>query len=103
MRVSLLGRRVRVRSQVPIAGVGHVDVVVGDRLVLELDGYRYHSRKEDFEEDRRRDLALHRLDHRVVRLSYDQVTWQWQACEQVLLDLIRRREHLWRRGASRTA
>ena len=102
-RISLLGCRVKVRSQVAITGVGHVDLLIGDRLVLELDGHRWHSAKEDFEEDRRRDLELTRVGYLVVRLSYDQVTWRWDGCEAVLLEIVRRREHLWPRSAARTA
>ncbi|MGA1835746.1 DUF559 domain-containing protein [Herbiconiux sp. 11R-BC] len=101
-RVRLQGRGLRTRSQVEIPGVGHVDLLIGERLVLELDGYAWHSKKKDFNEDRRRGLELARLGYTLLRLSYEQVTYSWDACETTILDLVRRREHLWPRGAART-
>ena len=94
-RVALRRRRVRLRSQVRIAGVGHVDLLIGDRLVLELDGREWHE-GTDFEEDRRRDLALVALGYLVVRVSYKQVTESWADVERDLLTIIRRGDHLWR-------
>jgi len=63
--------RVHFRIQVVIPGVGRVDVFIGDRLILELDGFAFHSSRESFESDRRRDLALQALGYRVIRLSYE--------------------------------
>jgi very-short-patch-repair endonuclease len=94
-RVALRRRRVRLRTQVRIAGVGHVDLLIGDRLVLELDGREWHE-GADFEEDRRRDLALVALGYLVVRASYKQVTESWADVERDLLTIIRRGDHLWR-------
>jgi very-short-patch-repair endonuclease len=94
-RVALRRRRVRLRSQVVIASVGHVDLVIGDRLVLELDGQEWHQ-GSDFEEDRRRDLALVARGYLVVRVSYSQVIESWAEVERELLTIIRRGDHLWR-------
>ncbi|CAN5281551.1 type IV toxin-antitoxin system AbiEi family antitoxin domain-containing protein [soil metagenome] len=93
-----LGRhRIRVRTQVTIAGVGRVDVIIGERLVLELDGYGFHATGEFFESDRRRDLALLERGYCVLRLSYRQVMYEWAEAERVILALVRRREHRWPR------
>ena len=100
-RMRIRSRRVRLRSQVFIEGVGRVDLVLGDRLVLELDGYRWHSTRTAFEEDRRRDLELARRGYRVLRLSWVQVTHDWPACESVILQLVRAGEHRWPAGAGR--
>lgn len=43
------------------------------RLIVETDGYKYHSGREAFEDDRDRDLKLKALGFEVVRLSYRQV------------------------------
>ncbi len=102
-RLSLRSRRVSLRSQVHVPRVGKVDLIVGQRLVLELDGYEWHSRKTDFEEDRRRDRELTAQGYQVLRLSYEQVTNDWPRCEEAILGLIRLRRHLWTRGARRTA
>ena len=71
--------------------------MIGDRLVLELDGYGFHATGEFFESDRRRDLALSALGYRTVRLSYRQVMHEWDSAEQAILTMIRRGDHLWPR------
>ena len=43
------------------------------RLIVETDGFKYHSGREAFEDDRDRDLRLKALGFEVVRLSYRQV------------------------------
>lgn len=93
-RLALRSRNLRVRTQVPIAGVGRVDLLIGDRLVLEVDGREWHS---DFERDRARDRELVARGYLVIRASYRQVMWEWPLIETQILTLVRRREHLWRR------
>jgi very-short-patch-repair endonuclease len=93
-RLRLRRWNIRIRSQVKIDGVGHVDLLLGDLLVVEVDGYTWHSTRSAFAEDRRRDLELTRQGYRVVRLSYEQVMFGWPECERVLLQLVRRRAHL---------
>lgn len=44
------------------------------RLVVELDGWRYHRTREAFEHDRERDQALARSGHRVLRFTHRQLT-----------------------------
>ena len=94
-RVSTRRLRVQVRSQVAIPRVGRVDTVVGERLVLESDGHRYHSSLEQFHEDRRRDLELAAQGYLCLRLDNHQIMHDWPRTEVVVLSLIRRREHLW--------
>lgn len=96
-RVSLVRRGIRLRTQVHIANVGWVDILVGDRLVLELDGEEWHG-AENFEKDRERDGQLVAAGYLVIRCSYRQVMDNWPEIEQRILSLIRRREHLWRAG-----
>ena len=92
-RIRLRRLGVGVQAQVTIASVGRVDLLIGDRLVLELDGARWHG---DFESDRRRDRALVAAGYIVVRASYAQVLHEWSEVETQILTLVRRREHLWR-------
>lgn len=40
---------------------------------METNGFKYHSGREAFEDDRDRDLRLKALGFEVVRLSYRQV------------------------------
>jgi very-short-patch-repair endonuclease len=44
-----------------------------DRLVVEVDGYAYHSSAAAFARDRRRDRELLAAGYRVVRLTWDDV------------------------------
>jgi very-short-patch-repair endonuclease len=46
---------------------------VEQRLIVETDGYRFHSGRVAFEDDRARDLKLRALGYEVLRLSYRQV------------------------------
>ena len=85
----------RVRTQVLIPRVGRVDEIIGDRLVLESDGYRYHSSHEQFREDRRRDLELARQEYLCIRLDGHQIMNDWPRTEDALFTIIRRNEHLW--------
>lgn len=99
-RFRLRRHRIRLRTQVLIAGVGRIDVLIGDRLVLELDGYAFHATGEFFETDRQRDLALASLGYRVLRLSYRQVMYDWPTAELAVLTMVRRGDHLWPRSRS---
>ncbi|HTL42239.1 MAG TPA: type IV toxin-antitoxin system AbiEi family antitoxin domain-containing protein [Pseudolysinimonas sp.] len=95
VRLALRRRRVRMRGQVKIPGVGRVDLVVGDRLVVECDGFEWHGNRRAFEEDRRRDLALSARGYHPVRLTYSRVLNAWSDVERELLMLVRRGEHRW--------
>lgn len=94
VRMLLHGRRVGHRTQVWINGVGRVDILVGDRLVIEIDGAGFHTGVE-FERDRRRDFELVMRGYLVLRLSYDMVMSEWDAVQRGVLDLIERGEHHW--------
>jgi very-short-patch-repair endonuclease len=44
------------------------------RLIVETDGYRYHSGRAAFESDRARDRELRRRGYEVLRFAYREVT-----------------------------
>lgn len=90
--------RVPVRAQVLIEGVRHVDLLVGERLIVELDGRAFHS-DEDFERDRKQDLELTTRGYLVVRLSYRMLTDEWDDTHRRLLELVQRGLHRWGRVA----
>jgi very-short-patch-repair endonuclease len=94
VRLLLRGRRVGHRTQAWVTGVGRVDVLVGDRLVIEIDGEGFHTGVE-FERDRRRDFELVMRGYLVLRLSYDMVMREWDAVRDGILGLIERGEHRW--------
>ncbi|MGC4961637.1 DUF559 domain-containing protein [Gordonia sp. DT101] len=92
-RLRALGMRVRVQQR--IIGVGRVDLLVGDRLIIEIDSVEYHDRSpEQIEKDRRRDEEAARLGYVTLRFSYQRVVHEWEQAEATVLDLVRRREHV---------
>ena len=53
-RFHLSAAGLSVETEVPIPGVGRVDLVVEGRLLVEIDGYEFHSGREDYRRDRSR-------------------------------------------------
>ncbi|MGO4691860.1 endonuclease domain-containing protein [Glaciibacter sp. 2TAF33] len=95
VRLNLRRHNVRVRSQAHIPGIGWIDLLVGDRLVVELDSRRHHANPNAYERDRARDLALVERGYIVVRVTYRRVMEDWPAVERALLAVVRRQEHRW--------
>ena len=81
-------RALKPRRQVVIAGIGRVDFVIGERLVVEIDGAEHHASR--FEADRRRDALLSQRGYRVLRFSYWQVTTRWNEVEAAVWAAIAR-------------
>jgi very-short-patch-repair endonuclease len=90
----LLRARLGFEQQRVIAGVGRVDVVIGDRLVIEVDGAGFHTDIASFEQDRRRDALLSALGFRVLRFSYRQVEQRPGEVMSAIRGAIARGDHL---------
>ncbi|PWF26565.1 hypothetical protein DD236_06865 [Ancrocorticia populi] len=86
-------RGIRVAAQVLIPDVGWVDTVVGDSLIVECDSDAYHSSRESYANDRRRDLAARDQGYEPLRLSYQQIWHEWEATQLSLLRMIRAGKH----------
>jgi len=82
------------RIQVTISGIGRVDILIGSRLVIEIDGRAYHSDPEQFEADRRRDARLSARGYRVLRFSFRQVMSSWTEVKASVLAAVARGDHL---------
>lgn len=95
VRLRLRRRKVRVRPQVWL-GSYRVDLLVGERLVIEVDSRAHHTGEEHYRSDRERDLALRRMGYIVVRLTYAQVVHHWDEVEPALMTMIRRGDQWWR-------
>jgi very-short-patch-repair endonuclease len=76
-----------------ITGVGEVDLLIGDRLVIELDGGTHDSPKQR-RRDVRRDAAAVALGYLVLRFDYDQVVRCWQDVESAVLAVIDKGLHV---------
>lgn len=93
VRLRLRRKGVKVRTQVPIAGVGRVDLLVGERLVIEVDSKSHHTSMANYHADRLRDRTLVALGYLVVRLTYEDVMFNWDAVWLDLQRLVRRKDH----------
>jgi very-short-patch-repair endonuclease len=71
-----------------------VDFVIGERLVIEVDGAEYHTDPVRFEADRRRDALLSARGYRVLRFSYRLVIDDWPTVETAVLAAVARGDHL---------
>ncbi|MFD1721907.1 endonuclease domain-containing protein [Amnibacterium endophyticum] len=80
-----------VRQQVVIPGVGRVDALIGDRLVVELDSWAHHRNAAA---DRERDARLSALGYRVLRFMYSQVMEEWPLVQAAVLAALSRGDHL---------
>ena len=69
-RIALCAAGFSLEPQVRIVGVGAVDLLVEELVVVELDGFAYHSDRAQFREDRRRDRALQLIGVPVLRFTY---------------------------------
>ncbi|MCP2176777.1 Very-short-patch-repair endonuclease [Williamsia maris] len=93
VRLRLRGRRIAVTPQVQISGVGWVDLLVGERLIVEVDGEEFHTGRAKFSEDRRRDREAIRRGYVPVRFTYTDVVHRWGESEHVILELVRTNRH----------
>ncbi|MGJ0120195.1 type IV toxin-antitoxin system AbiEi family antitoxin domain-containing protein [Williamsia sp. MIQD14] len=93
VRLRLRSRNIGAAPQAHIAGVGFVDLLVGDRLVIECDSREHHTGTERYENDRARDRTLIELGYLPLRLSYRQIVHDWPATQAAILTLIRRGDH----------
>ncbi|WP_181064407.1 endonuclease domain-containing protein [Pseudoclavibacter sp. AY1F1] len=82
------------RPQTWISGVGFVDLVIGERLVIECDSRAFHADEDRYRTDRERDLVLKSKGYRVLRLTYEQVMFRWPEVEAALLALLASGAHL---------
>lgn len=94
VRLFFRARNVRVRPQVFIPGVGRVDLLIGDSWIIECDSRAHHTGTDNYSNDRRRDLAAKAQGFEVLRLTYEQVMFEWSTTQAVLSQLLAAKVHL---------
>ncbi|WOC11403.1 hypothetical protein [Gordonia sp. MP11Mi] len=94
VRLRLQSEHIRARPQVTIPMIGRVDFLVGTSLIIEVDGAAFHLNTDAYENDRLRDLRAHAFGYHPVRLTYAQVVYQWSSVGPLLVELVRRGEHM---------
>ncbi|MEO7147000.1 MAG: DUF559 domain-containing protein [Terrimesophilobacter sp.] len=77
-------------QQAFVGGVGPLDFLIGERLVMEIDSREFHS---DPYRDRHKDAELSFRGCRVLRFMYSQVVYEWPDVERSILAAISRGDH----------
>lgn len=72
-RLALDDAGLDVAAGVVIDEVGEVDLLVEGRVVVECDGFAYHSGRRDYREDRRRDRVLVAKGYLVLRFTWEDI------------------------------
>jgi very-short-patch-repair endonuclease len=98
LRLRLHRRGIRLRPQVPIPGVGTVDFVIGDSVILEADGRTHEG--DGRHRDLVRDAVAMTLGFVTLRYDYALIVHEWELVEQAVLAALERGLH---RSARRLA
>ncbi|MFE6733464.1 endonuclease domain-containing protein [Microbacterium sp. NPDC057650] len=88
-RLGWLG--VRLTFQTWIAG-HRVDLLIGDRLVLQIDGATHTGAQRS--EDIRHDAELRLMGYHVIRVSYRQVMEEWHVVQDLIMRAVAQGLHL---------
>lgn len=86
MRWRLRAAKVRVIPQFRVEGLGRRDFLLGDRLIVEIDGREHHAMVEGFARDRWLDRELQLRGYDVLRFTYAEVLYDW---DRVLATIMR--------------
>lgn len=84
---------VPLRFQVQLAG-HPVDFLIGTHLVVQIDGWSFHSSSADRTRDIAHDAELRMRGYTVLRFSYAQVIYDWAHVERTLAAAVSRGLHL---------
>lgn len=85
LRERLRWLRVPIRVQVWIAG-HRVDTLIGDRLILQIDGAHHVGAQRT--EDIRHDAELMLRGYHVIRLSYTHVMFDWPRVQEMIMRAV---------------
>lgn len=94
VRWRLRGSGLRIRSQVNIAAVGRVDFLIGDRLIIEVDGRLNHDEEGDRHKDRMRDANAAAWGYVTLRFDYAQVVHDWPLVLEAIRAQVEAGNHL---------
>lgn len=93
LAMSLRSWGLEVRQQILIAG-HRVDLLVGDRLVVQVDGYAHHSSSAQRTSDIAHDAELRLRGYAVLRFSYAQVVHDRRLVERTIRRAVAAGLHL---------
>ena len=76
LRLALRQAGLPLDLQVLVPGLGRVDLVVGGWLVVEVDGFAYHSERAQYRADRERANGLAGRGYVLLRFTYEDVMYR---------------------------
>jgi len=91
VRTRLVRAGHRVVTQVLVGDLERIDLVVDERVGIEVDGDEHH--RDRFERDRRKDIAITRIGLHVIRPSARMVFHDWDAVYDAILAALAARPH----------
>ncbi|MDX2375972.1 type IV toxin-antitoxin system AbiEi family antitoxin domain-containing protein [Microbacterium sp. LRZ72] len=94
LRWRLRGHGLAMRSQVRIPGVGRVDFLIGDRLLIEADGRAGHEDPAARHKDLVRDAHAAAWGYVTLRFDYALVVHDWPLVEAAILAQVAAGHHL---------
>ncbi len=100
IRRKLARAGIETQLQVPVLHERWIDLLIGDRLALEVDGAGKYSRDmtpqavaRRVNSDRQRDAFLEALGYHVIRISYVMIMFDWPATLSMIQAVMDRGEH----------
>lgn len=81
------------RAQAFVAG-HRVDLLIGDRLVIQVDGQAFHTSNAERTRDAAHDAELALRGYTVLRFTYAQVVHDWPSVLKTISRAIAQRRHL---------
>lgn len=88
LRLHLIG--LALACQVSLRGVGRVDFVIGDRLILEIDGRENHDGPSHRHKDLQRDAVASAQGYETLRFDYAQVIHDWPTVQAAIQAALHR-------------
>ena len=90
LRWRLRRYRLRVRTQVWIPSTGRVDLLIGDRLLVEADGRENHAGESLRHKDLVRDAHAAMWGYTTLRFDYAMIVHDWDLVERAILSRLGR-------------
>lgn len=94
---------IRTQIQVKVLDERWIDLLIGDRLALEIDGRGKYLKDprpsaivHRFEEEKHRDAFLFALGYIVIHVTYEMLMDDWEATLSMILAVMARGDHLHR-------
>jgi very-short-patch-repair endonuclease len=94
VRLRLRRHGLSVRTQVRVPGVGRIDLVIGERLLIEVDGKAGHADPASRHKDLVRDAHAAMWGYDTLRFDYAMVVHDWDLVERAILARVAAGRHL---------